>query len=382
MSDEIEREINRYLIRVASYLGSEEKIDEIILELRTHIEDRAQELSGTRDVLLEDVWRAINELGEPREIAQGYLQPEKPNRVFISDDLYPYFLRAIGVVCILIILTGLFSWIGRGTRIEDVSRAVLIIELTIPAAISILFVAFIYLSREGYTYESLRWKVESFFAARKVEIQGLGDEFRERQARNREEKRLRKEWKRQRDAEFQAELDRKQDEARLQQTLERQRKFERATRPGQLGELFGAFISVALAIFIMSPLLQQVIVYVENPSSPAHSILRPAFFSELRYILVVLLTISAMIHFANFVMGKTRSLYLARAFHNLLDVGLYTYLTFDIYLYVREITFPDTVQGLSNVIITHEMMQIFLVFLILISFGTLISNVYKAATYP
>ena len=210
----------------------------------------------------------------------------------------------------------------------------------------------------------------------------MGDEVRERQTRKREEKRLRKEWKRQRDAEFQAELDRRQEEARLQQTLERQRRFERATRPGKLGELFGAFISVALAIFIMSPLLQDVIVYVENPSSPAHSILRPAFFSELRYILVVLLAISAMIHFAMFVMGKTRSLYLARAFHNLLDIGLYTYLTFDIYLYFREITFPDTVEGLSNVIITHEMMQIFFVFLILVSFGTLIHNVYKAGTYP
>ena len=71
MTNEVDREINRYLMRVASYLGSEDMVDELTMELRTHIEDRAQELVGVREVQVEDVWRATNELGDPKEIAHA-----------------------------------------------------------------------------------------------------------------------------------------------------------------------------------------------------------------------------------------------------------------------------------------------------------------------
>jgi len=254
MSKEVEREINNYLMRVASYLGSEEMIDEITMELRTHIEDRAQELAGMSEVRVEDVWRAIHELGEPREIAQGYLQPDKPSKIFISDELYPYFLRAIGVLSVVIVLIGLVGWMIRGYRAEDLSRTIFEIELAIPAVIGIMFVVFVYLSREGYTIETLRWKIETFFDARKVDLQGLGEEFRTRQEKKREEKRLRQAWKQQREEEHRSERERQREEARWQKAAERQRKWDHSIRPGQLGELFGAFLAIAVTLFFLYPM--------------------------------------------------------------------------------------------------------------------------------
>ena len=380
MSNEVEQEINRYLMRIASYLGSEERVDEITMELRTHIEDRALELAEEREVRVDDVWRAMNELGEPREVAQGYLQPVKPSKVFISDELYPYFLRTIAVLSVLIVLIGLLRWIGRGHRGEDLARTILVIELAIPAVVGIMFVVFVYFSREGYTLDTLIWNVKTFLEARKADFQELGDGIRAKRERRREEKLLREEWKRQREAELRMEQERRREETRLQKSLKRQRKFERSIRSGQPGELIGAIFTVALALFIISPYARTLIAWRVNPQSPPIPILKPAFFDELVYIVVFLLTISAMIHFATFVMGRTQVLYLARVGSTCMELGFNTFLLTNITRFVYEIVIQ--VSGIPNIVVTYENIQILLAIAILANLISIFRNTYRAVSYP
>ena len=379
MTNEVDREITRYLMRVASYLGSENMVDEITMELRTHIEDRAQELAGTREVRVEDIWRAANELGDPKEIAQGYLQETQPvNKIFISDDLYPYFLRSIAVICVVAVVMGLICALFSNSGNGGITNSILRVEITILASVGIIFVAFIFLSREGYTYESLKWKVETFFDARKVDIHGIGDRYRTRQEQKQEEKRVRQVWKKQREEEHRMAQIKKQEEKRWEKNVKRQRKWERSVRTGQLGELIGAFIMVAIALFCLSPYMKELIGVRQYVDAQVISILKQTFYDELLYVMVFLLIVSAMIRFATFVMGKTQSLYVARVGSALMELSFVVYLITNIRYYFYELH----AFGENLPIADYDAMAVFFGIAVLFKLFHIVINAYRAASYP
>ncbi|MFQ5821083.1 MAG: hypothetical protein ACE5I5_13915, partial [Candidatus Heimdallarchaeota archaeon] len=174
--------------------------------------------------------------------------------------------------------------------------------------------------------------------------------------------------------------ERRREETRLQKSLKQQRKFERYIRSGQPGELFGAIITVAFALFIISPYARTLIAWRVNPQSPPIPILKPVFFDELVYIVVFLLTISAMIHFATFVMGRTQVLLIARVGKTCMHLGFNTFLLTNITRFVYEIVIQ--VSGVPNIVVTYENIQILLAIAILVNLISIFRNTYRAVSYP
>ncbi|TFF86251.1 MAG: hypothetical protein EU551_02005 [Promethearchaeota archaeon] len=160
--------IEDFLAEVDEKLPSWLKIDpseseEVLRELREHIEDKANAISESGKSYEEAVRLAIFEMGEPSKIANEYKKRGTP-KYFISEELFPTYLTTIKyvfsilavVISVLTIvgtisdfLTGGIWWV---TLFSGVQGLILWLILAF-AGISVIFV---YFSMEGYYPDDLR----------------------------------------------------------------------------------------------------------------------------------------------------------------------------------------------------------------------------------
>ena len=86
--------IKRIKKRLPEWLKSdEEKLEDVLLEIKSHIWDSAQEIAEPNEPDPMSIQKAINRLGTPKEIAKSYKQRGTP-KYFISEELWPIFTKA------------------------------------------------------------------------------------------------------------------------------------------------------------------------------------------------------------------------------------------------------------------------------------------------
>jgi hypothetical protein len=158
--------IKEYLKEVKSklpeWLKEKKEHKDILTELEDHIWNKAEELSGMGQPTLESVQNAITYMGTPDTIAKEYKRRGTP-KYYITEELWPYYLRTLVVVLGIIIGLSIFSQIINlifdsadiGEFFGGIFQGVQFGGLAAFAIITIIFVA---LSMEGYFPEDFKSK--------------------------------------------------------------------------------------------------------------------------------------------------------------------------------------------------------------------------------
>ena len=158
--------IKDYLKEVKSklpdWLKDKKEHKEILAELEDHIWSKAEELSGMGQPTVESVQMAISHMGTAENIAKEYKRRGTP-KVYITAELWPYYLRVLGIVFAVVIgitlvsqvVDFIFGNLALGQFFENIIQGIQIGCLSTFAIISIIFVA---LSMEGYFPEDFKSK--------------------------------------------------------------------------------------------------------------------------------------------------------------------------------------------------------------------------------
>ncbi|MHA1449154.1 MAG: HAAS signaling domain-containing protein [Candidatus Hodarchaeales archaeon] len=132
--------------------SNDEKVEDILLEISSHIWDSACEIAGSDDPDSTSIQEAINRLGTPREIAKSYKTRGTP-KYFISEELWStytkvihYFISIIFIVIVIVqvVLVEPNNLLQALINGITTSYPIIITFLVIVTAI------FICLSKEGY----------------------------------------------------------------------------------------------------------------------------------------------------------------------------------------------------------------------------------------
>ncbi|MFW9866531.1 MAG: permease prefix domain 1-containing protein [Candidatus Thorarchaeota archaeon] len=155
--------IDEYLKEVKTklpdWLKEKKEDEEILEELEEHLRNKAEELSDTGQPTIESVQSAIDHMGTPESIAKEYKRRGTP-KVFITEELWPYYKKALLAIFSLIItitlIVQLINFIfGIASRIGDV---VMGFHIGMLAAFALVSVIFTVLSMEGYFPEDFSAK--------------------------------------------------------------------------------------------------------------------------------------------------------------------------------------------------------------------------------
>jgi len=96
--------INQYLCDIKNNLPlwirlKKRELNEILDEIEDHIWEKAVENSENQEPSEIDLQIAISQIGNPKDIANQYT-PRSTPRVFISKELYPFYLRYLKILCL------------------------------------------------------------------------------------------------------------------------------------------------------------------------------------------------------------------------------------------------------------------------------------------
>ena len=151
--------INHYLCEIKNNLPlwirlNRRELNEILDEIEDHIWEKAMENTENQNPNEIDLQIAISQIGNPKEIANKYTARSTP-RVFISKELYPYFLtymKILFLACLFSLLfpSGYYSMIFGEIFIFlsfQFFIFLLVVYTSLGSAISVLF---FYLSTLGY----------------------------------------------------------------------------------------------------------------------------------------------------------------------------------------------------------------------------------------
>ncbi|MHA1979153.1 MAG: HAAS signaling domain-containing protein [Candidatus Hodarchaeales archaeon] len=162
MKTETDRLVNNYVKQVKKHLpdwikNNNEKLEDIILEINSHIWDSAQEIANSKDPEPKFVQEAINRLGSPKEMARSYKKRGTP-KYFISEELSSIYTNVnwiVGIIVFLVIATVQVVVIEP----DNLGQALINgISLSFPTIMTFLMVItwiFVGLSHEGYFPENL-----------------------------------------------------------------------------------------------------------------------------------------------------------------------------------------------------------------------------------
>ncbi|MHA2270172.1 MAG: HAAS signaling domain-containing protein, partial [Promethearchaeota archaeon] len=96
--------------KLPEWLKEKKEDKEILAELEDHIWSKAEELSQTGQPTLDSVRMAIDHMGTPESIAKEYKRRGTP-KVYITEELWPYYKKVISGVFSLIIIISVIVWI-------------------------------------------------------------------------------------------------------------------------------------------------------------------------------------------------------------------------------------------------------------------------------
>jgi hypothetical protein len=162
MGPELVREaelINQYLCKIKNNLPlwiklNRKELNEILDEIEDHIWEKAVENSENQSPNEIDLQIAISQIGDPKIIANKYTAKSTP-RVFISNELYPYYLRYLKIAFLSCIFSLIFpftySFIVFGIDLEILSLYLRIYILVFYISLGLMIsLVFFYLSTHGY----------------------------------------------------------------------------------------------------------------------------------------------------------------------------------------------------------------------------------------
>ncbi len=157
MSITNEKLVENFLKEIKKHLpdwlkNDDEKLEDITLEISSHIWDSAQEIAGSKDPNTASVQEAIKRLGNPKEIARNYKKRGTP-KYFISEELWSIYRKVnfylIAILFSLIMIVQVV--IVEPTNIQQ--ALVNTVTTSYPVIITFLLVIigiFVGLSEEGY----------------------------------------------------------------------------------------------------------------------------------------------------------------------------------------------------------------------------------------
>ena len=151
--------INQYLCEIKKNLPlwirlNKRELNEILDEIEDHIWEKAVENTENQSPNEIDLQIAISQIGNPREIASKYTSRSTP-RVFVSKELYPFYLRYLKILFVSCIFSLLFpfplSLMVLGSNFASLIFQLMsylpLIYVSLGVMISVLF---FYLSTLGY----------------------------------------------------------------------------------------------------------------------------------------------------------------------------------------------------------------------------------------
>ncbi len=167
--------VNEFLTKVKEklpeWLKDKKEHKEILSELEEHIWNKADELSDTGHSTLESVRSAIDHMGSPESIAKEYKRRGTP-KYYITEELWPYYKKAIavvfGVIVGIIVISQIINLIfgNTGSFLDAISG----IQWGFLAAFAVISIVFVALSMEGYLPEDFQTKKTMEHAIKDVQV--------------------------------------------------------------------------------------------------------------------------------------------------------------------------------------------------------------------
>lgn len=165
MTLENEKLIDTFLKEIKKQLpewlkSNDEKVEDILLEISSHVWDSAQEIAGSDDPDQASIQEAINRLGNPKEIAKSYKTRGTP-KYFISEELWSIYSKVIWSLIFtifLVIVIVQVLLVEPNNLSQALINGITISYSSILTFILIVTVIFIGLSKEGYFPKDLDLK--------------------------------------------------------------------------------------------------------------------------------------------------------------------------------------------------------------------------------
>ncbi|MHA1885544.1 MAG: HAAS signaling domain-containing protein [Promethearchaeota archaeon] len=167
--------VNEFLTKVKEklpeWLKDKKEHKEILSELEEHIWNKADELSDTGHSTLESVRSAIDHMGSPESIAKEYKRRGTP-KYYITEELWPYYKKAIavvfGVIVGIVVISQIINLIfgNTGSFLDAISG----IQWGFLAAFAVISIVFVALSMEGYLPEDFQTKKTMEHAIKDVQV--------------------------------------------------------------------------------------------------------------------------------------------------------------------------------------------------------------------
>ena len=149
-ADEIKKNLPEWI------KNDEEKLEDIIFEIKSHVWDSAYELAGSENPDLASVQQAIVNMGSPKEIANNYKSRGTP-KFFISEELWPaYYKIVLGLAAFIfsVILIIQVVLIEPNNFLQGLVNACTLSYGTITIFTGFITVLFVYFSKEGFMPEN------------------------------------------------------------------------------------------------------------------------------------------------------------------------------------------------------------------------------------
>jgi hypothetical protein len=132
--------------------SNDEKVEDILLEVSSHIWDSAYEIAGSDDPDTSSVQEAINRLGSPKELARSYKKRGTP-KYFISEELWSIYTKVnsyLSSIIFIVILIVQIVLVEPNNLFQALINGITISYPSIITFIIIVTVIFVVLSYEGY----------------------------------------------------------------------------------------------------------------------------------------------------------------------------------------------------------------------------------------
>ena len=144
------------------WLKDKKEHKEILLELEEHIWSKAEELSETGKPTQRSVQIAITHMGTPESIAKEYKRRGTP-KVYITEELWPYYLKVLVFVFAVVIGISVISQIiefifGSQDLGKFFGNMIQGIQSGCGVSFIIITIIFVALSMEGYFPEDFKSK--------------------------------------------------------------------------------------------------------------------------------------------------------------------------------------------------------------------------------
>ncbi len=155
--------VSNYLAQVKKRLPGwlkedKNEVQDILTELEEHIWDKAEETSEKGRISVEDIKKAISQMGAPDSIAKEYKKRGTP-KVFISEELWPFYLRIIQVVIAIVAFANI---IGFGFGVFNIGFLKALGDLLgglwggFVGTFFVVSIIFVVLSMEGFLPEDFK----------------------------------------------------------------------------------------------------------------------------------------------------------------------------------------------------------------------------------